>query len=603
MELFIQSLFLKLATKIVLVVLLLLPSFHSQAEWKIEGVNSEIEQNIRLHLEDVASPAGDFEVEQFATRIRQKITTALHAYSYYQAEIDLGDLATLAKSVGDSGKSNAQINIRLGEPLQVSQIIVNFDTHRAQEEHFPQQIQVLFQQLNAMKGKTFKQGDYEKIKSSIQSVALIFGYFDFEFPEHRVEVSTKTNTATLIWTLQFGQRYRFGSLSFVGDETGQELVNAVKPFKESDFFDQQLLGEFTQAIRQTGYYESALARANVAAMTPAQKQSLHVPVEVLLKTKPRDTYQFGVGVSTDSGPRVTVSWERPWVNLRGHSLSSELYVSAPKKTASLAYAIPMANPLNDFLNIQLGYQQLDEDQRESDTFSLALQRQFGAKNADDWNRIAFLRYEYEQFIQGSEEEQTTKLLIPGFSFNRTRKRGDLFIDWGDRQQIKIEGATQEVVSDIDLVRITAQTKWIRTFDSHRLILRAEAGGIFTSDFEQVPTSLRFFAGGDNSIRGFQLNSLSDSRIDEETGKLELIGARFLGVASSEYAYQLSDNWRAAAFVDVGSASDDFGKDLAYGVGIGAHWLSPVGTVRVYVARGISEDDKGWRLHLSIGPGL
>jgi translocation and assembly module TamA len=115
--------------------------------------------------------------------------------------------------------------------------------------------------------------------------------------------------------------------------------------------------------------------------------------------------------------------------------------------------------------------------------------------------------------------------------------------------------------------------------------------------------MRFFAGGDQSIRGFSLNSLSEKRIDEATGLPELVGARFLSVASTEYAYQLYDDWRAAVFVDAGSTDDDFGKSPAYGVGAGAHWLSPIGTVRLYVARGFTDEENTWRLHLIIGPGI
>jgi translocation and assembly module TamA len=263
----------------------------------------------------------------------------------------------------------------------------------------------------------------------------------------------------------------------------------------------------------------------------------------------------------------------------------------------------MANPLNDFFKIQTGYQEINEEQRDSQTYTLAAQRQLGAKNKDDWDKILFLRYEYENFIQGIDEEQSTQLLLPGVTLNRVRKDGELFVNWGDRQQITVEAASESVVSDVNIVRVTARTKWIRTFGKHRYILRGDAGAIVTNDFEQVPSSLRFFVGGDQTVRGFGLNSISESRIDESTGNVELIGAQFLAVASTEYAYQVSNDWRVAVFLDAGSASNDFGKSPIYGTGLGAHWLSPIGTIRLYIARGISDTEKNWRIHFSIGPGI
>ncbi|MBF7071869.1 outer membrane protein assembly factor [Glaciecola sp. MH2013] len=593
----------RLFVRIFVVICCCLLPLHVYGEWLIKGVDADIESNIRLHLSELTLPTNDFELAQFDTKVKSKVNTAVRAFSYYEATIELLELDSLL--LGNS-EQKATVQISLGRQLVVDNVTLNMDEASLKAlslAHFPLQIKSLLDELRAMRGKVFNHGDYERIKSSVRSFALIFGYFDFELSEHKVAVRSKTSQASIIWTLQFGQRYRFGELQFIGDKKGIELVNSVRPFSTGDFFNQQLLGNFTQAMRQTGYYESALARANIDAASDIQKSAHLVPIEVLLKTKPRDTYQFGVGASTDSGPRLTFNWERPWVNLRGHTLSSELYLSAPRKSAALAYQIPMANPLNDFLNIQLGFQQLNEDQRESDTFSLALQRQFGAVEENEWNKIAFIRYEYERFTQGIDIEQSTQLLLPGVSFNRVRKRGDLFVNWGDRQQIKIEAASQDLLSDIDLVRVTAQTKWIRSFDKHRFILRADAGAIFASDFEQVPSSLRFFAGGDNSVRGFQLNTISASRIDELTNQPELIGAKFLSVASTEYAYQVAEAWRAAFFVDAGSASDALGEDLVYGVGSGAHWLSPVGTVRLYIARGFNEEEKTWRLHFSIGPGL
>jgi translocation and assembly module TamA len=263
----------------------------------------------------------------------------------------------------------------------------------------------------------------------------------------------------------------------------------------------------------------------------------------------------------------------------------------------------MANPLNDFFKIQTGYQELNEEQRDTETYTVAAQRQWGAKSEDEWDKIGFIRYEYENFIQGIDEEQTTQLLLPGITLNRVRKRGDLFIDWGDRQQFTIEGGSKKLISDINIMRVIARTKWIRTLGKHRFIVRGDAGTIISNDFERVPSSLRFFVGGDQSVRGFGLNSVSEERIDYLTGETELIGAQFLAVASTEYAYQVSNDWRAAVFLDAGSANDDFGESPIYGVGAGAHWLSPIGTVRIYIARGFNNDERTWRLHFSIGPGI
>ena len=138
-------------------------------------------------------------------------------------------------------------------------------------------------------------------------------------------------------------------------------------------------------------------------------------------------------------------------------------------------------------------------------------------------------------------------------------------------------------------------------------MRAEIGAIKANDFSQVPTSIRFYAGGDQSIRGFEYRDISpkDEVTDPETGEtsIESIGGKYLATASVEYAYRVAENWRVAAFTDAGTATNDTSTSLTYSVGSGFHWLSPIGPVRVYVARGFSPDETTWRLHLMLGPEL
>lgn len=574
------------------------------AKWDVipadenETLDSQVVDNIQLHLAGLNFPENDYELTQFEKQTRVKVINAIRAYSYYQASVEFSNFDK--KSFDNDA---VQIIVKLGPKLKVSAVTLEFDESAVQETYFPSELKDVIQSLRELEERILEQSKYDSLKARMQTFALIYGYFDFLLDKSEVRVSLAQNQADIFIKFNFGSRYRFGPLKYVAENRGSELVESVKPFEENTYFDQQKVSEFTQLIRQTAYYNSVVVRANVNAMSSTERALNVVPIEVLLTVKPRDTYQFGVGASTDSGPRVTVNWIRPWVNLRGHSLSSELYISEPKKNASLDYTIPMANPLNDFFKIQTGYQEINEEQRDSQTYTLAAQRQLGAKNKDDWDKILFLRYEYENFIQGLDEEKSTQLLLPGVTLNRVRKDGELFVNWGDRQQITVEAASKSVISDVNIVRVTARTKWIRSSGKHRYILRGDAGAIITNDFEQVPSSLRFFVGGDQTVRGFGLNAVSESRIDESTGNLELIGAQFLAVASTEYAYQVSNDWRVAVFLDAGSASNDFGKSPIYGTGLGAHWLSPIGTIRLYVARGISDTEKNWRLHFSIGPGI
>ena len=154
-------------------------------------------------------------------------------------------------------------------------------------------------------------------------------------------------------------------------------------------------------------------------------------------------------------------------------------------------------------------------------------------------------------------------------------------------------------SDSSFVRLRSRVGWIGSFsDDQRYLVRVDAGAVLMEAITELPPSLRFFAGGDNSIRGYSYESISP--VDTEGS---LIGARYLATAALEYQHRVSGNWWAAAFFDAGSAWNDK-ADIYRGVGLGVRWASPVGPIRIDVAWGLDvPSDQALQLHFSLGPEL
>ena len=111
-------------------------------------------------------------------------------------------------------------------------------------------------------------------------------------------------------------------------------------------------------------------------------------------------------------------------------------------------------------------------------------------------------------------------------------------------------------------------------------------------------SQRFFAGGDRSVRGFGLNQLSP--VDAEG---DLVGGRHLLFVSAELEFDVFERWIIDAFADAGNAFDRFGDPLEYSVGVGFRWRSPIGLIGGDVAKALSVDGQGYRLHFSVRPEL
>jgi translocation and assembly module TamA len=124
------------------------------------------------------------------------------------------------------------------------------------------------------------------------------------------------------------------------------------------------------------------------------------------------------------------------------------------------------------------------------------------------------------------------------------------------------------------------------------------GAMAVSNFSDLPPELRFFAGGDRSVRGFDYQQIGDTN---DTGGV--IGGRYLAVASAEMEYYIPQGYGVAAFVDAGDAFNDQ-PNSNVGAGLGLRWKSPVGLLRLDVARPVVTDlNTAWRVHLIIGPDL
>ncbi|MFQ3235563.1 MAG: translocation and assembly module TamA [Paraglaciecola sp.] len=563
-------------------ILLLSPQFVFAMNVNIQGIdNSLLQDNIKVHIGIIGSPVNCEMTDNYQHIIEDTVATGAQAIGYYKLKVRQLRLPKTNQC------DELNLTIEQGPQIKIQDKNIQLEGPGKQDGVMLK----LIEEFTLNIGSPLEHRKYETLKKKLQRTAQIRGYFDAKFIKQEIQVDLKAYTASIDLRFATGARYKFGDLEIPQDDKAQVLIREIIPFNQGDYYHGDKLAQFNQNLKLTGYFQQVVARPLVSEA----KNNL-VPIEVITTNKPKDTINFGGGFSTDTGPRVRLNWQRPWVNSRGHSLSADIFASAAEQNLSVKYKIPLEDPLDNYLSFQGGAKAENDNDTVSEAFTIAVQRHWGSVDSD-WKRIAFLRFEQERFRQGIEPRQTTTLLIPGATLSRRRTLGGLDLTWGDTQQFTIEAASQQLVSDIDLARLTVQSKWLRSFAEHRIFVRAELGAIATSDFSQVPSSLRYFAGGDQSVRGFGYETLSPLEGEQ------LTGGQYLNVASVEYSYPVTQSWRGALFADVGNASDKPFKNLATGMGLGASWLSPVGPIRIYFAFGHSDYENTKRLHFSMGPVL
>jgi translocation and assembly module TamA len=351
------------------------------------------------------------------------------------------------------------------------------------------------------------------------------------------------------------------------------------------------------------------------------RQERVIPVNITLDARKPNSAEAGIGYGTDTGVRLRTQYRRALLNDKGHNIDANMELSQIRQAIDARYNMPYKHPLNDTLSFFGGYERELRDQSDS---NLDLDTQaitFGVErsirpSADGWQRTMSLRYRVDQLknnfdgtdvadlpapfnVQGVSTTQ--QALLAGYAFNKVKTYGGLDPSRGLRQYYQIEVGSEALLTDVDMAILRAGWRAIESFgltDQHRFVGRLDIGHIVTKDFDRVPYNLRFFAGGDQSIRGYDYKSLST----KEDGYL--IGGENLGVASVEYSYRFLPKWRGAVFVDGGNAFDQqFNDPIKVGAGVGVRWSSPIGPIRLDVAAGVSEASVPIRLHFFIGPPL
>jgi len=354
--------------------------------------------------------------------------------------------------------------------------------------------------------------------------------------------------------------------------------------------------ELKNLYNASNYFVVATAAPNLQTLENAQ-----VPIIVNLEERKRRAYSVGAGVATDTGPRVLLGFEDRYVNSRGHSFNADINASNVKTTTQAVYSIPLARPAYETLKLYTGYEREETDLALSKKYTYGTQYTFYQRNK--WLYTYALDYEQEESTIGKMLPRSTNLIIPWVSLARTQTDGALYPLEGWSLSGKLSGSPQSLGSDFSYLQFNGRAKYIYGGDWGRILLRTEVGVTQIEDVEELPASVLFFAGGDTSVRGYDYKSLGTEVGTAADGTEALSGGRNLWVSSVEVDHQFEDsNWVVAGFYDQGNVGNDFNFELKRSVGLGVRWISPIGPIRVDVAKAL-DNDKGWALHLSMGPDL
>ena len=543
---------------------------------RIEGLDAAAERNLRLHMGrlDPALADQDSRLERI---LRKDIDAALQPFGWYSATFRVVD--------DPRGKV-----LRIDPGPRVHWIGADIRIDPALRD-LPS-VQELLRKTPFTPGSPLLHADYDALREELLRTARRAGFLKPRYRRSELRVDPQKQEAQAVLELAAGPRTRFGRIVVSGSMLDARRLSELAPFRPGDWFDATLLARFERRLRDTGYFEELVVRLGDTDTEAAD-------VEVLAADVTESRYDVGAGFSTDSDLRLRFGRESPLLNSRGDSLSIDTELSRQRQALESVWRIPHTDPLDDVFEARTGLQ----GRKLEDTESLSLSSGFAhsLKLGGEWSLRYGVSAELERYTLGSETQKDVAYLLPATSLSRTQLSPGLDPVHGTSVWSSLDTSHNAVGSPADFLRWRGGAGWLRSFgdDAFRVLARVEFGAIWTDAFNEIPATLRFYAGGDRSIRGYDYQTLSPRDVN---GKL--LGGRYLAVGSVEVSRAIRPNWRVAFFVDGGGAFTERNDDLYQSAGVGLRWLSPIGQIRLDIAAPVGDrENSGIKLHISMGPPL
>ena len=525
-----------------------------------------------------ACDAPRVQVQAYLRRAREKAAAALRALGHFDPTI-----ATRIQT--DGGCAHPVLTIDPGPVVVIDVVDIRIQGPFEEDATARRFMAALPLKI----GDPLNQGAYDGIRDGLINRALARGYLDARYTRRRLWVDPAAQKARITLTLESGTHYRFGGLHAEQDILDPSFFDRLMPAKKEDAYSSDRLAEIGGALSASGYFADVRVRPDIE-----RRENGRVPVSVLLTPRRRTGYNFRIGYGTDTGPRTRAEIQRRWVNRSGHKWNAAIGLAQREQTLESVYSIPLLRPLTDSLDLYARAKREDNNDIVTQAGTLGAQ---WTRRRSDWTRSLFTEYLYERTRYGNEPARGDDFLLAGIKLGQRHLDDPLFPVRGHSLDLIIQGAAEPLLSATSLIqgkiRMMASRPWRRFIFQGR----AELGATETDRFDRLPKSLRFFAGGDNSVRGYGYESLAPKNDEGQT-----VGGRYLLTLSAEAMHPVSgENWFGALFVDCGNAFDHRSDiDLNTGLGVGLRWRSPIGMVRLDLAHPVDAASSTVRLHIGIG---
>lgn len=522
------------------------------------------------------------------------------------------------------------VNIKANKPVVIEQININLIDSNQYHDGAVKAKSELTSIINDYKSnihKPLNQLEYQDFKDKLIQSAHNNGYLDAELVVHKIQINKTVLTANINIELRLNNLYYLNIINV-------ESLQQIDPTKETNKLNTNFLYKFlpydynklseTQVIIINAPYisneilefKNSLSRYYSDIKLNTKIDKTNHKVNITLKIKPIKNYRYsvGLGYSTDEGARAFGGLQIRNITYQSHKLDLQAKLAQYREVAEANYILPGLNPATDIATV--GYQFRSDKKRNNNNLEKERHQVISQYQKSLLNGNMFLTgglsYRYEEYRDiENQKSRKSELFVPYFIYDHVLSDNRINTYKGLHINALLEGANDAVLSDSSFLRLHTKFKGIyplvvpEYIDGLRIIVRSQFGQVWHKEQHKIPPTLRFYAGGTETVRGYRYESLGPREINAKRKPIIVGGDRLISF-SGELEKTIYKNWSAAAFYDIGNAYDTWSnwrQNIQRGIGAGVRWRSPLGPVRFDIAQAIDKNDKPWRIDFNIGPDL
>jgi len=465
----------------------------------------------------------------------------------------------------DAAAPTIHVDVDPGTPVTVATVSLSLTGPIHDDADYAARYQALIAKWPLAVGQVFRQADWDAGKQQALAALLADRYPLAKISASRVDIDPGSHQSKVALTLDSGPEISFGALDIRGLVRYRvPAAQILAGYHPGTPYKLQSLQTMQSALEQSGLFSSVQVRSDLQRVSQGQ-----VPVVIELSEIARKKLDLGLTYDTDVGGGTRIGYEQ--YNLFDRGWTGSALWSWNRSEQSLSFGLSLPPSSDGYVN------SLTAQLKKTDIQGVAT----SAQSLGVWHTLTDERSELRfgsQFLVESRSvdgvpTQTSHALLPSVGWTRRAVDNLIHPQSGWLLDGSLAATPGSLLSSTQFTRAYGRgaVYWTPHPSWGTWVARVEWGQVWSDNVNQVPESQLFRAGGVNSVRGYDYESLG---VAGPNGSV--LGGAVLATGSLEYQIPVTSNVALALFSDAGDAAGNWHSyRIQRSQGIGVRWFSPV----------------------------